>query len=203
MQRRRRKEDEHENHERWLVSYADFITLLFAFFVVMYAISSINEGKYRVLSDTLAEAFSNERKNEGVRDSAEPIQVGEVTRTSIDLLKGQHKVENTREGGGDGLLEGGQEQKKPLDQLGVLRQKSGIELRDLLHTPGVNVGGRKHHHKERKQERDEVGVGHQPALVVFVLLFIFARHAGLRARGRVSRPALRRYACRSRGSRQA
>ena len=39
MARRRQFEEEHENHERWLVSYADFITLLFAFFVVMYAIS--------------------------------------------------------------------------------------------------------------------------------------------------------------------
>ena len=54
---RRRHEEEHENHERWLVSYADFITLLFAFFVVMYAISSVNEGKYRVLSDSLVQAF--------------------------------------------------------------------------------------------------------------------------------------------------
>lgn len=54
---RRKAEEEHENHERWLVSYADFITLLFAFFVVMYAISQINEGKYRILSDTLASAF--------------------------------------------------------------------------------------------------------------------------------------------------
>ena len=54
---RRRHEEEHENHERWLVSYADFITLLFAFFVVMYAISSVNEGKYRVLSDALNSAF--------------------------------------------------------------------------------------------------------------------------------------------------
>jgi chemotaxis protein MotB len=57
MARRKRGEDEHENHERWLVSYADFITLLFAFFVVMYAISQVNEGKYRVLSDTLSSAF--------------------------------------------------------------------------------------------------------------------------------------------------
>jgi len=54
---RRRHEEEHENHDRWLVSYADFITLLFAFFVVMYAISQVNEGKYRVLSDALLEAF--------------------------------------------------------------------------------------------------------------------------------------------------
>jgi len=49
---RRRAPEEHENHERWLVSYADFITLLFAFFVVMYSISSINEGKYKILSDS-------------------------------------------------------------------------------------------------------------------------------------------------------
>lgn len=55
--RRRGSEDDRENHERWLVSYADFITLLFAFFVVMYAISQVNEGKYRVLSDTLSSAF--------------------------------------------------------------------------------------------------------------------------------------------------
>jgi chemotaxis protein MotB len=54
---RKKREEEHENIERWLVSYADFITLLFAFFVVMYALSSINEGKYRVLSDSLVNAF--------------------------------------------------------------------------------------------------------------------------------------------------
>jgi len=56
---RKRFQEEHENHERWLVSYADFITLLFAFFVVMYAISSVNEGKYRVLSNSLTGAFGN------------------------------------------------------------------------------------------------------------------------------------------------
>lgn len=50
---------EHDNHDRWLVSYADFITLLFAFFVVMYAISSVNEGKYKVLSDSLVTAFQS------------------------------------------------------------------------------------------------------------------------------------------------
>lgn len=40
-----------------MVSYADFVTLLFAFFVVMYSISSINEGKYKQLSGSLSEAF--------------------------------------------------------------------------------------------------------------------------------------------------
>ena len=57
--RRRRPEEEGPSHERWLISYADFITLLFAFFVVMYAISSVNEGKYRVLSSSLGAAFGN------------------------------------------------------------------------------------------------------------------------------------------------
>jgi chemotaxis protein MotB len=44
MARRKRHED-HENHERWLVSYADFITLLFAFFVVMYSVSRIDNKR--------------------------------------------------------------------------------------------------------------------------------------------------------------
>jgi chemotaxis protein MotB len=56
---RKKYEEEHHNNERWLISYADFITLLFALFVVLYALSSINEGKYRVLSNALGNAFSN------------------------------------------------------------------------------------------------------------------------------------------------
>lgn len=56
---RRKVVEEPDNHERWMVSYADFVTLLFAFFVVMYAISSLNESKYRVLSDSIINAFRN------------------------------------------------------------------------------------------------------------------------------------------------
>ena len=67
MRRARRKfDDEPDNHERWLISYADFITLLFAFFVVMYALSLVNEGRYRVFSDAIGEAF-------GLRRGAPPI----------------------------------------------------------------------------------------------------------------------------------
>lgn len=55
---RKKFEEEHENHERWLISYADFITLLFAFFVVMYAISVVNEEKYRVFSESLSKALA-------------------------------------------------------------------------------------------------------------------------------------------------
>jgi len=55
---RRKRHEEHENHEAWAIPYGDLVTLLLAFFVVMYAMSSVNEGKYRVLSDSLSEAFS-------------------------------------------------------------------------------------------------------------------------------------------------
>jgi chemotaxis protein MotB len=72
---RKKKPEEHENHERWLVSYADFITLLFAFFVVMYAVSSVNEGKYRVLSDALLAAFRSPTK------TLAPIQVGSPAKS--------------------------------------------------------------------------------------------------------------------------
>jgi len=54
---RKRYEEEPESQERWLVSYADFITLLFAFFVVMYAVSSVNDGKVKVASNALTTAF--------------------------------------------------------------------------------------------------------------------------------------------------
>ncbi|MEW8116992.1 MAG: flagellar motor protein MotD [Candidatus Thiodiazotropha sp.] len=79
MSKRRKRKQEHVNHERWIVSYADFITLLFAFFVVMYSISSVNEGKYRVLSQTLTEAFQENSR------SVDPIQVGEINRNSGNM----------------------------------------------------------------------------------------------------------------------
>ena len=84
---RRKRHEEHENHERWLVSYADFITLLFAFFVVMYSISSVNEGKYRVLSETLESVFSQPTR------SSDPIQIGEVSRGQGERVASPGKPE--------------------------------------------------------------------------------------------------------------
>ena len=70
MRRRKKPHEEHENHERWAIPYGDLLTLLLAFFVVMYSISSVNAGKYRVLSDSLYAAFRGEPR------TLEPIQVG-------------------------------------------------------------------------------------------------------------------------------
>ncbi|MDA8060133.1 MAG: flagellar motor protein MotB [Leptospirillum sp.] len=55
------RHEEHENLERWLVSYADFITLLFAFFVMLYAISSLNTGKFRVMSNAITATFQHKK----------------------------------------------------------------------------------------------------------------------------------------------
>ncbi len=69
---RRAKHEEHQNHEAWAIPYADLMTLLLAFFVVMYAISSVNEGKYRVLADSLSSAFG------GPPRTISPIQLGKT-----------------------------------------------------------------------------------------------------------------------------
>ncbi len=58
LRARQRLLDDDGDTSRWIVSYADFITLLFAFFVVMYSISSVNDGKFRVLSDTMTTVFN-------------------------------------------------------------------------------------------------------------------------------------------------
>jgi chemotaxis protein MotB len=58
---RRKKAPEHENHERWLVSYADFITLMFAFFVVMFATSQTDKGKAQQVSDSVKRALDGDK----------------------------------------------------------------------------------------------------------------------------------------------
>jgi chemotaxis protein MotB len=68
---RKRKHEDHVNHEAWAIPYADLMTLLLAFFVVMYAISSLNEGKYRVMADALTAAFG------GAPRTINPVNVGQ------------------------------------------------------------------------------------------------------------------------------
>jgi chemotaxis protein MotB len=77
MARKKYVEDA-ENHERWLISYADFITLLFAFFVVMYAISIVNEGKYRTLSDALGSAFGGRGVSTAPSEVQTPIPLQNI-----------------------------------------------------------------------------------------------------------------------------
>ena len=75
---RKHKHEEHTNHEAWAIPYGDLVTLLLALFVVMYAVSSVNEGKFRVMADAMAEAFG------GAPRSISPIQVGEKISKGSD-----------------------------------------------------------------------------------------------------------------------
>lgn len=63
-----------EDTSRWIVSYADFITLLFAFFVVMYALSSVNLHKYKSMAEGLNKVFTNKSKQTGVNKFDRPSQ---------------------------------------------------------------------------------------------------------------------------------
>ncbi|RMG58895.1 MAG: hypothetical protein D6713_06665 [Deltaproteobacteria bacterium] len=55
--RKKREEDERENTERWAISYADFITLMFTFFAALYSLSSVDHGKLEKFSSSLNRAF--------------------------------------------------------------------------------------------------------------------------------------------------
>lgn len=68
---KKHQHEDHVNHEAWAIPYGDLVTLLLAFFVVMYATSSVNEGKYKVLSDSLNAAFR------GAPRTMEPIAIGD------------------------------------------------------------------------------------------------------------------------------
>src|ERR1700735_5151399 len=68
---RKKKHEEHVNAEAWAIPYGDLVTLLFALFTVMYAMSSVNEGKFRVLSDSMIAAFH------GAPKSMQPVNIGD------------------------------------------------------------------------------------------------------------------------------
>lgn len=78
----RREEDDADRPDRWLISYADFITLLLALFVVLYAYSQVNEGKYKALSESLGEAFG--RSGGGLLPAAGKLVGNQPGPTAID-----------------------------------------------------------------------------------------------------------------------
>jgi chemotaxis protein MotB len=73
----KKKHAEHENHDRWLVSYADFITLLFAFFVVMFASSQTDKSKAKQVSEAVQKALED-GKSFGVPPAVAKILGGTV-----------------------------------------------------------------------------------------------------------------------------
>lgn len=118
---RRRKRAEHDNHERWLISYADFITLLFAFFVVMYSISSVNEGKYKTFSDSLSLAFTNQPSS---TFTSQPVNQPEnVLKALVDRRTARL----------------GEQQRKIQERMKLLAEKLSQVMQQLIEQEQVSV----------------------------------------------------------------
>ncbi len=132
--RRRIDTDININHERWLVSYSDFVTLLFAFFVVLYSISHVNENKYKTLSEAMSEVFSDPKR------SLNPIQVGELVRSNTPSIIEQSNVNEVKadthisqgDDGGEGVLD----QSAGLPQLS---DQFNDEFSDLIDSDVIQV----------------------------------------------------------------
>jgi chemotaxis protein MotB len=83
MVRRRKRPEEHPNHERWLVSYADFITLLFAVFVTLYAISQVDAKKMTTLAQSMQAAFDTRAFDAGSRK----VSLSDAITPGVELQK--------------------------------------------------------------------------------------------------------------------
>ena len=105
---RKPKHEEHLNAEAWAIPYGDLITLLLAFFVVMYSMSSVNEGKYRILSDSLVAAFRGAPRTitpiTSAKDTARGTQLAGVRPTALLKLRDPRPEPSrpeSRKGGAD------------------------------------------------------------------------------------------------------
>ena len=83
--RKRRTAVEHDNIHRWLVSYADYMTLMFALFVVLYAMAMVNEKPFESITESFGrvfQAYEEETKNRGHGDS---VLMVNTSKTNIKL----------------------------------------------------------------------------------------------------------------------
>ena len=125
----RPKHAEHENHERWLVSYADFITLLFAFFVVMFASSQTDKSKAKQVSEAVEKALK-----EGHSVSIPPA-VAKVLGGTVDD-KGQG---NAQMHGPGGAQKAAKEEKPDVMELSISLKTLTGELEQEIKMGKVEV----------------------------------------------------------------
>lgn len=106
----KKKHEEHENLERWLVSYADFITLLFAFFTVLYALSQTDKAKYKAAAESIQRAFMSsggifplkgapmqmfdKAPDKGTRTPVSPSDAGRFSKDNVAMEKMKEEMEN-------------------------------------------------------------------------------------------------------------
>lgn len=119
MARRGKKHEEHVNHERWLITYADLITLLLVFFIIMYAMSKVDVQKYSVLAQALNMQF---QKADSVLDKGFGVS-GQMTPKQGDAQTPQNQNQSQEDPKEE------KDKTKPEDNEKEKREK---ELQDLL-----------------------------------------------------------------------
>lgn len=125
---RRSKRYEHDNHDRWLISYADFVTLLFAFFVVMYSISSVNEEKYKSFGEALNSAFNKESgAHQAANGPQEQSRLFMTDRQTLRLGEQQRRIQAHMKSLSAGLS---QVMSNLIDQrqVSIKQTKRGVEI---------------------------------------------------------------------------
>lgn len=134
-----KKHEEHQNHEAWAIPYGDLITLLLAFFVVMYSMSSINEDKYRVLSDSLVAAFR------GTPTTPNPVHFenADKGKSSQSRTVAISRANNVKAGEADRIrvLQDAKAKTPPADPAALVRMASEVKeaLQDLIDAGSVRV----------------------------------------------------------------
>jgi chemotaxis protein MotB len=144
MSRRKRHEEheEHENHERWLVTYADMVTLLMVLFIVMFAMSQVDEKKFNALKEGLAAGFgqstslmdgSSSLLSEPGLAAAEPIapnryavQLDQVEQQAVDQAVAQREQQRQQADYEQASTEVDRLQ-KVLDELMAALRKKGLQ----------------------------------------------------------------------------
>jgi chemotaxis protein MotB len=152
---RRKKIEDHDNHEAWAIPYGDLVTLLLAFFVVMYAMSNVNEGKYRVLSDSLSVAFRGQSRSAQAQDESgqhtqpsEQLPVTQVNRMIRGGLPARHLMQSaqqadptaaTTEGDQPGTNTSTSLANAPANELGHVADEVDAAMASLIEAGQVHV----------------------------------------------------------------
>lgn len=163
--KRRKNEEEHENLERWLITYADLITLLLAFFIMMYTFSKQDAQKYQEVSERLRAIFTGGtsvlKTGTGGTNVLNPLQksesTGEIKRQleneikAMTDMKDAHKITVFKDERGivirimdraffdEGRAELKQTAKSALRKIGPIIKNSGSQVRIEGHTDNVPI----------------------------------------------------------------
>jgi chemotaxis protein MotB len=93
---KKKKNQEHMNHERWLLSYSDFMTLLMILFVVLYAMSSVNKSKYQQLSESLKVAMGGGKSIIANQDAVSITEKSKPQVIDYQAQQEQQKLEQLK-----------------------------------------------------------------------------------------------------------